>query len=147
MNPTLITITLLGVAIIVLIIWLIILDRRISELTAGKDARSLEETIRSNQHSITQLFTFQKMVETELTHIDERIKGKLHGARTLRFNPFQGTGSGGNQSFATALLDEEGNGVVISTLYTREKVSVFAKPIVHRTSEFELTTEEREVLK
>jgi organic radical activating enzyme len=82
-----------------------------------------------------------------LRELDGRIKRKLHGAKTLRFNPFAGTGSGGNQSFATALLDEEGDGVVISTLYSREKMSVFAKPIKHRTSEFDLTDEEKEVLK
>lgn len=142
-----ISIALLGIAIVILIIWLTILDRRISRLIGGKDAQSLEETINNNQRSIEQLFLFQKMVEKEIGNINERIKKKLHGARTLRFNPFQGTGSGGNQSFATALLDEEGTGVVISTLYTREKVSVFAKPILNRTSEFELTDEEREVLK
>lgn len=147
MNPSLLAIGLLGASIVVLIIWIIILDRRVTRLIGGKEARSLEDTINNNQHSIEKLFAFQKEVEEELGRIDERMKKKLHGARTIRFNPFQGTGSGGNQSFATALLDEQGSGVVISTLYTREKVSVFAKPIVNRNSEFELTDEEREVLK
>lgn len=147
MNPALLTIGLLGVAIVILIIWLIILDRRVSRLMGGSDARSLEDTINKNQISLAELYAFKKNVEDELTRVDARIKKKLHGARTIRFNPFQGTGSGGNQSFATALLDEEGSGVVISTLYTREKVSVFAKPITNHASEFELTDEEREVLK
>ncbi|NIT70429.1 DUF4446 family protein, partial [candidate division KSB1 bacterium] len=59
------------------------------------------------------------------------------GVGTVRFNPFKGTGGG--QSFAAAFLSEHGNGVVISTLYSRERVSVFAKPIQSFASEYELT--------
>jgi hypothetical protein len=147
MNSTLIAITLLGIAFIVLVVWIIILERRIGRLIAGKNGASLEDAINKNQQSIDELFQFRKAVEVEMNNLDVRIKKKIHGAKTLRFNPFAGTGSGGNQSFATALLNEEGDGVVISSLYSREKVSVFAKPIKGRASEFELTEEEREVLK
>lgn len=147
MNSTLIAITLLGIALIVLVVWIIILERRIGRLVAGKNGASLEDAINTNQQSINELFQFRKATEVAISKLDARIKKKLHGAKTLRFNPFAGTGSGGNQSFATALLNEEGDGVVISSLYSREKVSVFAKPIKGGVSEFELTEEEREVLK
>ena len=147
MTPTLITIGILGVAIILLVVWLILLERRIARLVAGSDARSLEETINKNQTDLEKLYAFREEVRDELARLDERIKKKIHGVKTLRFNPFQGTGSGGNQSFATALLDEKGDGVVLSTLYSREKMSIFAKPIKNRTSEFDLTEEEQEVLK
>ncbi len=147
MNPLLISIAILGLAIVLLVAWIIILERRINRLLLGKNASSLEDTISENSNSISELKNFRKAVEDELMRIDQRIRKKLHGAKTLRFNPFAGTGSGGNQSFATAFLDEAGDGVVISSLYSREKVSVFAKPVKNRNSEFELTEEEREVLK
>ena len=147
MNPTFIAIALLGAALIVLVVWIIVLERRIGRLLSGKNGTSLEDAINANHSAIEELSQFRKAVEAEMNNIDARIKKKIHGAKTLRFNPFAGTGSGGNQSFATALLNEEGDGVVISSLYSREKVSVFAKPIKARTSEFELTEEEREVLK
>ncbi len=147
MNSTLLAIVLLGIALIVLVVWIIILERRIGRLIAGKNGASLEDAINANKLALDELFQFRKAVEAEMNNIDARIKKKIHGAKTLRFNPFAGTGSGGNQSFATALLNEEGDGVVISSLYSREKVSVFAKPIKGRVSEFELTEEEREVLK
>lgn len=147
MSTTLITTLLLGGAVLALIIWIILIERRISKLSGGSDARSLEDTINKNQADLEKLFAFREEVLTELARVDKRIKKKLHGVKTLRFNPFQGTGSGGNQSFATALLDEEGDGVVISSLYSREKMSIFAKPIKNRISEFELTEEEKEVLK
>lgn len=53
---------------------------------------------------------------------------------------------GSKQSFATALLNEHGDGVVISTLYSRERTSVFAKPIKKFDSEYELTPEETQAL-
>ena len=147
MNPQFISILILGIAVILLVIWIFILEKRINTLLAGKNGASLEDAISANRNGLEELKIFQRAVEIELSRINERIKKKLHGAKTLRFNPFHGTGSGGNQSFATALLDEQGDGVVISSLYSREKVSVFAKPIKNRASEFDLTDEEKEVLK
>ena len=147
MNPLLISIIILGLAVILLVVWIFILEKRISALLGGKSGASLEDAISANREGLQDLMLFKSAVETELNRINDRIKKKLHGAKTLRFNPFHGTGSGGNQSFATAFLDEQGDGVVISSLYSREKVSVFAKPIKNRTSEFDLTDEEKEVLK
>jgi len=147
MDSTLIAIILLGAAIIVLLIWVILLERRISSMLSGKNGASLEDAINANHSAIDELVRFRAAAETELGNLDARIKKKIHGVKTLRFNPFAGTGSGGNQSFATSFLNEEGDGVVISSLYSREKVSVFAKPVKARTSEFELTEEEKEVLK
>lgn len=147
MNPLYILIALFATTLIILVIWIFTLERRIGKLLAGKSGASLEDSIGKQADDIRSLFAFKKIVEGALAELDGRIKKKLHGAKTLRFNPFAGTGSGGNQSFATALLDEEGNGVVISSLYSREKMSVFAKPVKQRTSEFDLTDEEKEVLK
>lgn len=137
---------LLVAVIIGLAIWIALLERRIAKLLGGKSGASLEDAIMGAHRAIDALHTFQKDTTTELGRLDGRIKKKLHGVRTLRFNPFAGTGTGGNQSFAAAFLDEEGDGVVLSSLYSRDKVSVFAKPVKAKRSEFELTGEERAVL-
>jgi hypothetical protein len=78
--------------------------------------------------------------------VDKKLKKTISGLETVRFNPFKGTGSGGNQSFATAFLNREGNGVIVSSLYSRDHVSIFSKPIKNMTSEYELTTEEKSAL-
>ena len=44
------------------------------------------------------------------------------------------------------MLDEEGDGLVISSLYSRERMSIFAKPIKNNKSEYELSMEEKEAL-
>ena len=147
MNLLSLALILLGAALIVLVVWMFTLQKRISKLLAGKSGVNLEDTINTHTASIDELFRAKSGLKMELGALDERIKKKIQGAKTIRFNPFHGTGSGGNQSFATALLDEKGDGVVLSSLYSREKLSIFAKPIKNRTSEFELTEEEAEVLK
>lgn len=44
------------------------------------------------------------------------------------------------------MLNEDGDGVVISSLYSRERMSIFAKPIKNGKSEYELTDEEKKSL-
>ena len=44
------------------------------------------------------------------------------------------------------MVNEDGDGVVFSSLYSRERMSVFAKPIKNGKSEYELTSEEKNVL-
>ena len=83
-------------------------------------------------------------MEEDITNINKKLKKSIRGVETVRFNPFGDQGS--NQSFAISMLDEEGNGLVLSSLYSRERMSVFAKPIKSGKSEYELSNEEREVL-
>lgn len=116
-------------------------------LLAGKDAKSLEDTIVALTSDIRALEKFQGDTTNYLKDAEKRIKRSIQGVETIRFNAFKGTGEGGNQSFAIALLSEEGDGTVVSSLYARDRMSVFAKPIKNFTSEFEMTEEEQKVVK
>lgn len=79
--------------------------------------------------------------------MNKKIARSAQSVETIRFNPFKGTGSGGNQSFATAILNENGDGVILSSLYSSDRVSIFAKPVAKLTSTHELTEEEAHALK
>ena len=70
-------------------------------------------------------------------------RGAVQGVGLIRFNPFEGKGQGGNQSFALALLDEHHSGVVFSTLYSRDRVGVYGKNVEGGTSSYDLTPEEK----
>ncbi|PIZ89905.1 MAG: hypothetical protein COX88_01150 [Candidatus Nealsonbacteria bacterium CG_4_10_14_0_2_um_filter_35_20] len=63
----------------------------------------------------------------------------------VRFNPFKEMG--GDQSFSLALLDKEDNGLLITSLYTREGNRVFAKPLVKGISKYQLSEEEKEAIR
>lgn len=62
----------------------------------------------------------------------------------VRFNPF--TDSGGDQSFAIALLDALGNGIVLSSLHGRADTRIFAKQIRNGRSRHPLSSEEEEAI-
>jgi hypothetical protein len=62
----------------------------------------------------------------------------------IRFNAYHDTG--GEYSFALALADAGGDGVVLSGLYHRERCRVYAKPLSGWASEHELTGEERQAI-
>jgi len=127
-----------------LIAVIIKLETRVSKLLKGKKAKSLEDTLLYITEEIKRISEEEKRVDIIIKDLDKRIKTSVTGVGTIRFNPF--TNSGGNQSFAIALLNENGDGVVVSTLHARERTSVFAKPIKKYKSDFELTKEESEAL-
>ena len=58
----------------------------------------------------------------------------------VRYNPFEETG--GNQSFALALLDAAGDGWVLSSLHARSGTRVYAKAITASRSDAGLSAEE-----
>lgn len=145
-DPTHIIIYSLVTILVILLGIIIRLEVRIGKLMRGQKGSSLENSFNSMQTDIENLHSFRKDMERYLKNVERRLRRSVQSVETIRYNPFKGTGSGGNQSFATALLDEEGNGVVLSSLYSREHVSVFSKPLKAHKSEFELTEEEQNVL-
>ena len=71
----------------------------------------------------------------------------MASAPTFRFNPFQETEVVAIKVFLLFFAGEEGNGVVITSMHTRERTNVFAKPLKKWQSEYELSGEEKEVVK
>lgn len=69
----------------------------------------------------------------------------LQRVGVVRFNPF--TDTGGDQSFAIALLDALGNGLVVSSLHGRADTRVFAKAVRGGRSKHQLSTEEEEAIR
>ena len=134
---------LLGI-LIVLAVWLAFTEWRLSRILRGKNACSLEDIIVRLGEGIDSLEKRATLHDHRLVSHDARIKTAIRGVATVRFNPFAHVGS--NQSFATAFLNEDGKGVIVSSLFSRDRVSVFAKPIAGHTSEYELTPEEKQAL-
>lgn len=62
----------------------------------------------------------------------------------VRFNPFQDTG--GDNSFILVLLDRTNTGILLSSLYMREGVRVYAKSIESGKAKHVLSEEEKKIL-
>lgn len=144
-DPLYITYGLVALCVI-LIGWILRLEIKIKRLLIGKDAKSLEDSIVGAKDNLEKLNLFQRESSLYFKNIENRLRRSLQAVETIRFNPFKGTGEGGNQSFSTAFVSENGDGVVVSSLYSRERVSVFSKPLKKFESTFELTEEEKEVV-
>lgn len=72
--------------------------------------------------------------------------GHIQKVKLLRYNPYGDTG--GDQSFTVALLDNEGSGVVITSLHSRGGTRVFAKPVEKgKSGKFQFSKEENEAIK
>lgn len=130
---------------IIAVLLLLIVRRRLARLALGRTG-SIEETIAILLRDTKELQQFRHELEKYLKNAEMRIRGSVQGVGIIRFNAFSGNGNGGNQSFCVALLDEEHSGVVLSTLYSRNHVGVYAKPITKGSSTFELTAEEQGAL-
>ncbi|MBI3888802.1 DUF4446 family protein [Candidatus Nomurabacteria bacterium] len=126
------------------IVWVIITEKRLKRFFLGKKAKDLEDTIVVLENNITKLCKARDNTEKEVALINCKLKKSIRGLETIRFNPFPDQGS--NQSFAIGMLNEEGDGLVISSLYSRERMSIFAKPVKNGKSEYELSDEERRAL-
>lgn len=143
----------LFILIIILFIWNISLNlqqrkikKRLQSFFEGKNAKDLEELIleslkrlKKSEKSIQEIYKFLK-------YLDKISKKSIQKVGIIRYNPFHE--SGGDQSFAIALLDYHNDGIVISSLYTRQGVSVYSKPIKKGKSiKYPLSDEEQKAIK
>lgn len=79
---------------------------------------------------------------------EEVLENKKHFQRLgfRRYNPF--TDTGGDQSFSAAFLDDNGDGIMISSLHSRENTRLYAKKVEKgKVLAQALSKEEQEVIK
>ncbi len=143
-STTYIIILALGLIVIILAIHVILIERRLRSLFNGQNAKSLENIIHDMQNRLNSHNAHAVKNTSDINNLNDRLKTRIRNVNTIRFKPFEDAGS--NQSFAIAIMDDNYDGVILSSLYTRERMSVFAKPIKSGKSEYELTNEERSVL-
>lgn len=92
--------------------------------------------------SLTERIDALNKLHHELESLSQRTIQKV---AVIRYNPFSDTG--GDQSFAIALLDSLGNGVVLSSLHSRTDTRVFAKAVQSGRSKYQLSDEEQDAIK
>ena len=73
------------------------------------------------------------------------IESAVRHVGLVRYDAFEDVG--GRLSFSCALLDDHGNGVVITSINGRQDTRVYAKPIVDGRSGYNLSTEEEEAIR
>lgn len=117
---------------------------KLRKLFKGSKAESLEPLIRECINKIENLEKHDELLGDHAVKLDERLTHAVRNVSLLRFKAFDSGTS--NQSFSIALVNEHGNGAIISSLHHRDRVVTYAKPIAHYKSEYDLSEEEKQVL-
>lgn len=131
-------------AVILVLLYVVYLHRKLSHFMRGENAKSLESTIREYLDRVDDLKKHDELIAEHALKLDKRLSQAVRNVSVMRFKAFDQNAS--NQSFAIALLNEQGDGVILSSLHHRDHVSVFAKPVTKYESKHDLTEEEEKVL-
>lgn len=83
-------------------------------------------------------------VETDLAGLRGEVAQALRHVAVVRYDAFGDMG--GRMSFSAAVVDDTGDGMVISSIHARGESRTYAKGIVGGDSEIVLTPEERQAL-
>jgi hypothetical protein len=135
---------LLACALFVVVCYALYLDHKVVTLTRGQNGASLEDVIKMCIKSVEAIEKRNELITNHAALLDHKMSHALRNAKTIRYKALEPNGS--NQSFSVALVNEQGNGVILSTLHVRDRVNTFAKPITNYESEYDLTEEELAVL-
>lgn len=80
----------------------------------------------------------------EVSNIKEVSKLNIQKVGLVKFNPFDETG--GDHSFSLALLDGNKNGIIITSLHTRERTRLYLKDVNNGKVKLKLSNEEQKAL-
>jgi hypothetical protein len=142
----------LSVLVIVGVVWVFDLQVRLRRLQRGRDETfitgeedaGLASALENLAARLSETNARTERLVAHTKQIDDTLAHVVQGVGLVRFRAFQDTG--GDQSFALAMADGEGNGVVISALYGRGKTRVYAKPVQGWLSPKPLGEEEEQAL-
>lgn len=146
-------IILLTVIVLLFLSWLVFMIsmgkvnkklKKYQELTKYSSGTNIEEILSEYGKKVHLLSSNVGQLEKQLKTASEKIKQHPQYYSIVRFNAFGNTGS--DLSFAIALLDDNFDGFVISSIYGREESRTYAKPIEKGLSSYHLTKEEENAI-
>ena len=146
-DPTvLLAIAAVALAVVVALLWRRVssLSARLSGLTRGEAGRSLEAILDAHLRRVGDVDARVRSLEGRTSALEAQGRKAIQRVGLVRFNPFEDTGS--NQSFALALLDEDGHGVIVSSLHSRQATRIYVRPVAAGQAGRALSDEEAEAL-
>jgi hypothetical protein len=139
-------------AVVVLAIWVALLQRseatlrrRLRRVLPEGEATSLDQVLDGQSQKIQTLGQRLDALNKLHHELEEITQRTIQKVGVVRYNPF--ADAGGDQSFAIALLDSLGNGIVVSSLHSRTETRVFAKPVQSGRSRYPLSDEEQDAIR
>ncbi len=144
LNIQLIILIVVSIWLLVLSIFLFIIFSFFRKLSKGIKEPDIKKTLDKILAAETKNQSEIQEIKREIQNIKYSDLEHIQKVSLVRFNPFKEIG--GDHSFCFALLDGKENGVIITTLHTRDRTRIYAKTIKNGKSEFELSNEEKKAL-
>lgn len=142
----------INLILIILLIFLNILNtirikklkRRYERFMNSENGTDLEQLLEKYISISTDISEKNKEIEKHLNRLDRNFINCIQKFSVIRYNAFDDVGS--DLSYSLALLDGNDNGVVISSLFSREFSTTYGKPVVGGKSKYPLSAEEIKVI-
>jgi len=135
----------------ILFVWNIVLQIKITGLkkrfvrfTRGNLGENLEEMIIAYTKEITDIKNTQETNSSNIRILFSRLDQVKGNVGVVRYNAFADVGS--DLSYSIAILDDQKNGVVITSIYNREQSNTYAKPVEKGESTYRLSNEEKKAI-
>lgn len=118
--------------------------RKYKRLMRGVDNKNLEIMLYKHLDALEAGMSKIDDLDQSYSALNKRLRRSIQNVGVIRYNAFDGMGS--DQSFSLALLDENGDGFVLTSLYGRNASTTFAKPIKGMQSSYPLSDEEKKAI-
>jgi len=137
----------------VLALWLLVITALLIRMLLHYARLTSDVSKKDLISSLNHLISVSERNSKDIEDLSEKLnkevtENKKHLQRFgfKRYNPF--TDTGGDQSFTAVFLDDLGDGIMISSLHSRENTRLYAKKIAGgKVSSQTLSSEEQEVIK
>jgi hypothetical protein len=117
------------------------LNKRISKFTTGNDAASLEEIMTKRFSEIRQIVKNEKQQNRDIDDINDKFLTTFCKIGLVKYDAFRDTS--GKLSFSLALLTENHDGIIITSMHSREGCFTYCKEVTNEESYYILSEEER----
>lgn len=119
-------------------------ERRLDRLLRGPGLENVESVLAHQAEQIQALAHDVARADGAVTTTQAAVRGTLRRVGAVRYNAFPDTGS--DLSFSLAVLDDDANGFILTSLYGRDESRVYLKPVASGSSTYHLSDEERRAL-
>ncbi len=121
------------------------MTRHYATLMRGVEGQNLARAVESYVERLNAVERRSSQVGEHGRATSTRLQQAIQHVHLERYSAVDG--SDNQQSFSLALLDAAANGVVVTALYTRHGLRVYAKPVARGASPYALSDEEQRAIR
>lgn len=122
-----------------------VVDRRSRAERPVPRTEQIEVLVEAQARSVQRLEAAMRQLAAGERRLAELMQGTIQHVGVVRFDAFEDMG--GRLSFSAALLDDRGNGIVITSINGRQDTRCYAKPVRGGTSIHNLSEEEDQAIR